>query len=144
MDSARLKPISTEGLRLKQHQRSNISHFLRNAQGVASHYGRLPESLRVVVISDTHGKHRGVLPPPGDTLVHGGDFSNIGEPEQVSDLAEWLGTLPHKVQNLCVFEHPQLFSVFRLFLSRLVLMVFVFVSGRLFVLSALLVLSYLA
>ena len=36
--------------------------------------------VRVVCISDTHGKHRGCSAVPnGDVLIHGGDFTNTGE-----------------------------------------------------------------
>jgi hypothetical protein len=43
-----------------------------------------PESsLRVVCVSDTHGKHRGVPLPKGDILVHCGDFTDTGKAKQV-------------------------------------------------------------
>jgi predicted phosphohydrolase len=114
VNSARLKPaprqIGTEELNGRGRGEFKVSHFLRNAQGVASHHGRLSESVRVVVISDTHGLHREVMPPPGDILVHGGDFSNTGEPEQVSDLAEWLGALPHKEKVVIAGNHDITFD----------------------------------
>ena len=34
-------------------------------------------------ISDTHGLHRGVAVPRGDILIHCGDITNTGEPDQV-------------------------------------------------------------
>ena len=37
--------------------------------------------LRIACISDTHGRHRSVRVPPCDVLIHGGDFTNVGEPE---------------------------------------------------------------
>ena len=55
--------------------------------------------LRLVMVSDTHGFHRYLPPMAADILIHAGDFSNTGEPEQVGDFAKWLGelTIPHKV-----------------------------------------------
>ena len=36
----------------------------------------LPPGLRIVIISDTHGKHQHIQNvPDGDVLIHGGDFS---------------------------------------------------------------------
>jgi hypothetical protein len=39
---------------------------------------------RFVCVSDTHGLHRGLAIPPGDVLVHCGDFSSTGGAGQVS------------------------------------------------------------
>lgn len=57
---------------------------------------------RFVCFSDTHGKHKAIPTShivEGDVLLHAGDFSNTGEPQQVKDLAEWLAAYPaaHKV-----------------------------------------------
>lgn len=57
---------------------------------------------RFVCFSDTHGKHKSIPKShivEGDVLLHAGDFSNTGEPQQVQDLAEWLAAYPaaHKV-----------------------------------------------
>jgi hypothetical protein len=45
--------------------------------------------IRIVCMSDTHGKHRDVHLPPGDILLHGGDFSRSGEINQYSDLSAY-------------------------------------------------------
>jgi 3',5'-cyclic AMP phosphodiesterase CpdA len=50
---------------------------------------------RVVCMSDTHGQHRSMVIPPGDVLIHGGDFSNTGQPAQVQDLADFFGEQHH-------------------------------------------------
>jgi predicted phosphodiesterase len=31
--------------------------------------------MRIVLISDTHGLHRQLEVPPGDLLIHAGDFT---------------------------------------------------------------------
>jgi len=80
-------------------------HYLKNGQGVARHKGRLHNSIRIVVISDTHGLHRELALPSGDILVHAGDFSNAGEQEQIFDLATWFGTLPHQAKVVIAGNH---------------------------------------
>lgn len=51
--------------------------------------------MKIVCISDTHGKHRSMNPlPDGDILIHAGDFSNDGSPEGVKEIIDfnnWLG-----------------------------------------------------
>ena len=36
------------------------------------------KSLKIVCISDTHGKHRSLKVPDGDVLVHAGDITSKG------------------------------------------------------------------
>jgi hypothetical protein len=36
------------------------------------------KSLKIVCISDTHGKHRNLKVPDGDVLVHAGDITSKG------------------------------------------------------------------
>lgn len=52
--------------------------------------------LKVVMVSDTHNKHRDVEVPEGDILIHAGDFTRYGKIEDAIDTNEWLGTLTHK------------------------------------------------
>lgn len=47
--------------------------------------------MRLVCISDTHGLHDQVTLPPGDVLVHAGDFTNEGELEDVRAFLDWFG-----------------------------------------------------
>mmetsp|Transcript_14871 Transcript_14871/g.32353 ORF Transcript_14871/g.32353 Transcript_14871/m.32353 type:complete len:409 (-) Transcript_14871:201-1427(-) len=49
--------------------------------------------LRVVCMSDTHGYHRSISVPGGDILLHGGDFTNYGEPEMVEDVCSYFNEL---------------------------------------------------
>ncbi|MFB6350860.1 MAG: metallophosphatase domain-containing protein [Bradymonadaceae bacterium] len=49
----------------------------------------------IVVISDTHGRHRDVEVPDGDILVHAGDFTGAGRLSDVDEIDDWLGGLPH-------------------------------------------------
>ena len=47
--------------------------------------------MRLVCISDTHGLHDQVTLPPGDVLVHAGDFTSEGELEDVRAFLDWFG-----------------------------------------------------
>jgi Icc-related predicted phosphoesterase len=56
---------------------------------------------RIVLISDTHEKHREVSVPDGDILVHAGDFTMTGKRSKYEDFAAWLNALPHQFK-VCV------------------------------------------
>jgi Icc-related predicted phosphoesterase len=71
--------------------------------------------LRIVCVSDTHGRHTKTVLPPGDILVHAGDVTQRGTLEEVEQFNEWLGTLDgryrHKVvicgnHDFCFQEQP--------------------------------------
>eukprot|EP00457_Paulinella_chromatophora_P008386 gb/GEZN01008417.1/.p1 GENE.gb/GEZN01008417.1/~~gb/GEZN01008417.1/.p1 ORF type:complete len:424 (-),score=32.98 gb/GEZN01008417.1/:94-1365(-) len=62
-------------------------------------------STRFVVVSDTHGKHDKMIVPPGDVLIHCGDFSAIGLPGQIKSFNDWLGSLPHKQKVVIAGNH---------------------------------------
>ena len=53
--------------------------------------------MKVVCISDTHGLHRELTVPPGDLLIHAGDFTFWGRSTRaIKDFNTWLGELPHR------------------------------------------------
>ena len=48
--------------------------------------------LTLVCLSDTHELHREVEVPPGDILIHAGDFTFMsGRRSQIKDFDLWLG-----------------------------------------------------
>jgi len=58
--------------------------------------------LKIVAISDTHGKHDELtkdLKGGGDIIVHGGDISNMGKSNEIYDFLQWFSSLnfTHKV-----------------------------------------------
>jgi len=59
---------------------------------------KTPNSIRFVCISDTHGQHRELTRrlPPGDVLLHGGDFSMAGELDEVLDFGAWVKELQYE------------------------------------------------
>lgn len=46
-------------------------------------------SLKFVGIADSHSRHRGIILPKGDVLVHGGDISYRGERLEIEDFIAW-------------------------------------------------------
>jgi len=79
-----------------------------SAVGTRVHDGSVPKEpgiVRFVCISDTHGKHRNITMPNGDVLLHAGDITNIGEPEQFEDFIEWLEELPHREKVVIAGNH---------------------------------------
>lgn len=61
--------------------------------------------LRIVCISDTHGLHHQIAVPSGDVLVHAGDLTSHGELDELRDLNDWLGTLPHPHKVVIAGNH---------------------------------------
>jgi Icc-related predicted phosphoesterase len=55
--------------------------------------------MRFVTISDTHGQHEALQLPPGDVLLHAGDVSGRGKPEEVLSFVNWFAVQPfeHKI-----------------------------------------------
>ena len=51
--------------------------------------------MRIIGISDTHGRHRQVEVPEGDLLIHAGDVSN-GSEREVADFLEWFAAHAHR------------------------------------------------
>lgn len=65
---------------------------------------------KIVCISDTHEKHRDIIVPDGDILIHAGDFTGIGSPRAVTDFNRWLGTLPHPHKIIIAGNHELTFQ----------------------------------
>ena len=56
--------------------------------------------MKIIHISDTHGSHHRLKNlPPGDILVHSGDFTMTGSEREALDFLEWFCDLlyPHKI-----------------------------------------------
>lgn len=60
----------------------------------------------LVLVSDTHGYHRSIHVPPGDILVHAGDWTkkDIGRKE-ARDFLDWLSNLPHSYKIFIAGNH---------------------------------------
>jgi predicted phosphodiesterase len=62
--------------------------------------------MRLVVISDTHELHRELVVPPGDLLIHAGDFTFYSKrPWMYRNFDLWLGELPHRHKIIIPGNH---------------------------------------
>ncbi|SJX62970.1 uncharacterized protein SRS1_13794 [Sporisorium reilianum f. sp. reilianum] len=61
------------------------------------------EWVRFVLISDTHSQTTPV--PDGDVLLHAGDLTTLGQPDDLKAQVEWLKTLPHKTKVFTCGNH---------------------------------------
>ena len=66
--------------------------------------------MRIICLSDTHNLAEGVAIPDGDILLHAGDLTAHGTPEEVERCARWLGTLPHRHKFVVAGNHDFLFQ----------------------------------
>jgi len=62
--------------------------------------------MKIVLISDTHGRHdhltskgMGNILPEGDLLIHAGDFSNLGQKGEVEDFFDWCKTIAPRYKH---------------------------------------------
>jgi Icc-related predicted phosphoesterase len=63
-------------------------------------------SLQLVLLSDTHEQHSEVVVPPGDILIHAGDFTMFSRSlHSIIDFNDWLGELPHRWKVVCAGNH---------------------------------------
>lgn len=52
---------------------------------------------KLVFISDTHGEHENIKNiPDGDIIIHCGDFTRLGRPEEIKKFFKWFVALPHE------------------------------------------------
>lgn len=68
------------------------------------------QPLIIVCISDTHELHRELLVPPGDMLIHAGDFCHISSARKIAEFNDWLGTLPHRHKILVPGNHDRILA----------------------------------
>jgi Icc-related predicted phosphoesterase len=66
--------------------------------------------VRVVCISDTHELHRELDVPPGDLLIHAGDFTFWNKLAMIEDFNDWLGELPHLYKVVIPGNHDRAFG----------------------------------
>ena len=66
--------------------------------------------LKIIVISDTHCKYHAQL-PPGDILIHCGDFTSIGTENQILEFIQWLKVQHYKHKVVIAGNHDILLDV---------------------------------
>ena len=63
--------------------------------------------VRIVLISDTHNKHKMLELPEGDILIHAGDFTNDGTEEEIREFDAWLASLDYQHKILVPGNHDK-------------------------------------
>lgn len=66
--------------------------------------------MRIVCISDTHGRHAALDVPPGDVLLHAGDLGVRGTLEEIDAFDAWMATLPHRHRLVIAGNHDWAFQ----------------------------------
>ena len=61
--------------------------------------------MKIVFISDTHGKHDELKLPEGDMLIHAGDVSSRGTLPQVQQFLDWFEKQPFKYKIFIAGNH---------------------------------------
>lgn len=61
--------------------------------------------MKIVLISDTHGKHDELILPEGDMVLHAGDLSGKGSEKEIVDFLNWYSSLPHKYKIFIAGNH---------------------------------------
>lgn len=67
--------------------------------------------MKLVCLSDTHSLHRRLVDiPEGDVLIHAGDSLGQGTLDNLEDLNDWLGELPHRHKIVIAGNHDWAFQ----------------------------------
>ncbi len=67
---------------------------------------------RIIAISDTHTKHDRITKdlPEADIIIHAGDCTNVGKPNELLDFLNWYGNLPYKHKIFIAGNHDFCFQ----------------------------------
>ena len=84
---------------------------VRKVHGVSRNTAKAEGHTRFVCLSDTHSKTDRLDVPEGDVLLHSGDFSRMGRPDEVQKFNEFLGRLPHRYKIVIAGNHELTFDV---------------------------------
>jgi Icc-related predicted phosphoesterase len=61
--------------------------------------------VEIVAMADTHGHHRTLTVPLGDVLIHAGDLTQRGTFAQLTEVRDWLLSLPHPHKVVIAGNH---------------------------------------
>jgi len=67
--------------------------------------------MRIICISDTHGKHQDVKLESADMIIHAGDMSEMGTKEQILDFMNWFSSLDYQYKVLIAGNHDFFFEL---------------------------------
>lgn len=69
---------------------------------------------KIVCLSDTHNCNEQISVPDGDVLIHAGDATIHGTPDEIYKFAKWFSSLPHKHKIFIAGNHDFFFEDDRL------------------------------
>ncbi|PRP91216.1 Calcineurin-like phosphoesterase superfamily domain protein [Enhygromyxa salina] len=69
----------------------------------------MADTIRLVIISDTHGFHE-IVVPPGDVLIHGGDGCKTGTLDEARQWGAFLDAQPHAHKIAIAGNHDRCFE----------------------------------
>lgn len=61
--------------------------------------------MKIILLSDTHGRHHRITVPEGDMVIHAGDFSARGRKNEIEDFLNWFAGLPHRYKVFIAGNH---------------------------------------
>lgn len=66
--------------------------------------------MKIIFISDTHGKHHQIELPEGDMIIHSGDISSRGRINEVEEFLAWFTLLDYKYKIFIAGNHDFYFE----------------------------------
>ncbi len=66
--------------------------------------------MKIVAISDTHGKHQNLILPKGDMLIHAGDVSSMGKESEILDFLKWFSDIDFQYKIFIAGNHDFYFE----------------------------------
>ena len=61
--------------------------------------------MEIICIADTHNKHKELIIPAGDMIIHAGDITESGTRKETLDFLKWFSALPHPHKILIAGNH---------------------------------------
>ena len=58
--------------------------------------------MKIVIISDSHGKHKQLALPDADMIIHCGDMTTRGYEYEIQNFMKWYGTLNQYKYKICI------------------------------------------
>ena len=69
------------------------------------------KKMSIVIISDTHNKHKLLTLPPADTIIHCGDFTSMGKEHEIRGFMKWFSNLDQYINKIIIAgNHEWLFE----------------------------------
>jgi predicted phosphohydrolase len=66
--------------------------------------------MKIIFVSDTHGKHHQIELPEGDMIIHSGDISSRGRVNEVEEFLAWFTSLDYKYKVFIAGNHDFYFE----------------------------------